>query len=109
MQKNQKGVILTRQAKSSCKQACGCISTAVRAEASSLLIQQRNSLPDRYRFEQALLPKKRPPEAILSFLSPCHGGAFLENALCFLSFLSPCHGGVFLKNAPHSMRFQAAG
>ncbi len=29
----------------------------------------------------------------LSFLSPCHGGSFLENALCFLSFLSPCHWG----------------
>ncbi len=31
--------ILTRQAKSSCKQACGCISKAVRVDAASLLIQ----------------------------------------------------------------------
>ena len=36
----------------------------------------------------------------LSFLSHCHGGSFLENALCFLSFLSPCHGGYISENAP---------
>ena len=35
----------------------------------------------------------------LSFLSHCHGGSFLENALCFLSFLSLCHWGYISENA----------
>ena len=32
----------------------------------------------------------------LSFLSPCHGGSFLENALCFFVIFVPMSLGVYV-------------
>ena len=55
--------ILTRQAKSSCKQACGCISKAVRADASSLL----DSVVERIKF--ALRPFTREKSLLIEVAS----------------------------------------